>query len=244
MVNACHQNGVKLGVDLQNRHHPAHEEAKRLVDSGDAGEITLITAQYSQPGGYSSANMPAWRLNPEVSGGGVVIGMAIHCLDLMRFIVGKEIEEVTAISDEKWTGNTVDESIFVLLKFKDGPFGNVMSSSHVRAAYNDLVVYGTKARITGVNTIGMPLKGSLEVDAETFEMDVEYPPQKMDAWGRMNPVYDPITGNYVRQIEAFNRCIAENTEPSASGLDGMEMVRVINAIRESARTGRAVRLID
>jgi len=51
MIRACRENGVKLGVDLQCRHHPAHEEAKRLIDSGAAGEITLITAQYSQPGG-------------------------------------------------------------------------------------------------------------------------------------------------------------------------------------------------
>jgi len=174
----------------------------------------------------------------------VIIGMAIHCLDLLRFMVGKEIEEVRAISDEKWTGQAVDESVFIVLKFKDGPFGSVLSSSHVRAAYNDLVVYGSKARITGVNTIGMPLKGKLQVDGDTFNLDMEYPSQKMDAWGRLNPVYEPITGNYVRQIEAFNKCIEDNTEPSASGVDGMQMVRVINAIRESAKSGKAVRLID
>ena len=76
----------------------------------------------------------------------------------------------------------------------------------------------------------MPLRGELIVEGDSINMRATYPAD------------DPIPGMYIRAVEAFNKSIIENTEPPSSGYDGIEMVRVVDAILASGRTGRAVRI--
>jgi 1,5-anhydro-D-fructose reductase (1,5-anhydro-D-mannitol-forming) len=228
MIEACRSNGVKLGIGFQNRHHPAHIEARRLIASGEAGDVTMVAAQYCH--GWIDRTLAGWRADPLISGGGSLMGMGLHCIDLLRFLLGKEVEEVVAISDNRWTGRPVEETMLVNLKFENGPFGSVIAGFHVPRSYNNLVIYGSGARITGIDTIGMPLKGCLVFTSENKNMQVDYDND------------DKETGNYVRQAVAFNRCIDEDIEPSASGSDGLEMVRLSLSILESAEKQKLIRI--
>ncbi|MBI2832747.1 MAG: Gfo/Idh/MocA family oxidoreductase [Chloroflexi bacterium] len=225
MVEACRKNKVKLGLGFQNRHHPAHIEARRLIQSGATGKIALASVQYSRS---LNKSLSGWRAEPAMAGAGALVGMCIHCLDLLRFLLGQEVETVVALTDEKWTGLPLEETVLVILKFENGPFCHVVSGMHIPRSYNDVVIYGTKSRITGSCTVGMPLQGKLLVlsDASTSGMEVA----------------TSEIGNFIAEIEAFNRCIEEDREPNASGADGLEMVRLTNAILESSKQGKAVRL--
>jgi predicted dehydrogenase len=231
MIEACRKNGVKLGIGFQNRHHPAHQEAQRLIASGALGDITYASAQYAH--GKIGVSLTGWRADPEISGGGgSLYGSGLHCLDLLRFLIGKEVEEVVAVTDVGQPGRLVDEIVLTILKFGNGTFGYAASGLHIPRSCNDVAVYGTKARITGTGTVGTQLRGELGVDSNGLVTRSEF------------PVTDPICGLYVRQVEAFGRSIAENTEPDASGLDGLAMVRVARAVLESSRTGRAVQVTN
>lgn len=226
MIETCRKNNVKLGVGFQNRHHPAHVQARRLILSGEAGDITLVTAQYNHP--WMDFHLSGWRADPSIAGGGSLMGMGAHCIDLLRFFLAQEVEEVSAISDAKWIDKSLEETILINLKFKNGPFGSVIAGFHVPRPYNDVVIHGTKARIRGVDTIGMPMKGHLQVTTDSSKTEYPFP--------------ESITGKYVHEIEAFNRCLEEDTEPSASGTDGLEMVRLTLSILESAKQQRSIRI--
>jgi 1,5-anhydro-D-fructose reductase (1,5-anhydro-D-mannitol-forming) len=229
MIEACRSHGVKLGVDFQNRHHPAHQEARRIIASGAVGDITYASAQYAH--GKIGVSFTGWRADPEMSGGGgSLYGAGLHSLDLLRFLIGKEVEEVTAVTDVGQQGRVVDETVLTILKFGKGTFGYAASGLHIPRSCNDLVVYGTKARITGTGTVGMQMLGELRVDADGLVARTEF------------PVADPVCGSYIHSVEAFSRNIDEDTEPNASGLDGLAMVRVAQAVLESSRSGKAVRL--
>ena len=226
MIKTCRKNGVKLGIGFQNRHHPAHVEARRLISSGEAGNIAFVTAQNNH--GWMEFHLSGWRADPAMAGGGSLMGMGLHCVDLLRFLLAQEVEEVSALSDAKWIGKPVEETILINLKFENGPFGSVIAGFHVPRPNNDVVIHGTKARITGVDTIGMPMKGHLQVTTDNSK--TEY------------PFADWVIGKYVYEIEAFNRCLEEDTEPNASGADGLEMVRLALSILESAKQQRSVRI--
>jgi len=56
------------------------------------------------------------------------------------------------------------------------------------------------------------------------------------------PSNDPILGNYIRVVEAFNRCIEENARIDIPGYNGLQMVRIANAILESSRQGKTIKI--
>ncbi len=229
MIEACRKHRVKLGVDFQNRHHPAHQEARRLIASGALGDITYASAQYAH--GRIGGSLTGWRADVGMSGGGgSLYGAGLHCLDLLRFLIGKEVEEVVAVTDVGQLDRVVDETVLTILSFGNGTYGYAASGLHIPRSHNDLIVYGTKARITGTGTVGMQLVGEIRVDSDGLISRSEF------------PVADSICGSYIRGVEAFNAAIEQDTEPDASGLDGLEMVRVAQAVLESSRTGRAVRI--
>jgi len=56
------------------------------------------------------------------------------------------------------------------------------------------------------------------------------------------PVDDPVTGCYRKLVEAFSKTIEEDREPDIPGQNGLQMVRIVHAVLESNRLGKAIRL--
>ncbi len=230
MIKACNDNKVKLGIDFQNRFHPAHVEAHRLIKSGEAGEVNVVRAQYAHGRSRNAPRGTGWRNNPEIAGAGSLVGTGVHPIDLCRFLLDSEIAEVRALTDEKPLERPVDDMAYVILSFANGVTAVVISGVLVPRSDDDAVIYGSKMKITCKNTVGMPLRGELIIEGDTVNLHETFPAD------------DPIPGLYIRAVEAFNKSITDNTAPPASGDDGLEMVRVVAAIQESSRTGRAVRI--
>lgn len=229
MIEACEKAGVNLGLAFQNRHHPAHQAARRLVATGEAGEIVLATAQYNHnfPRDFE---WPGWRASHAMAGGGSLMGMGVHALDLLRFVLGREVDEVMAFSDEDVTTSRVDTSVACLLRFGGGPHAFVSCALHVPHAHNDLVLHGSKLRIEANGTIGMPWQGSLQVTKGAETTITSF------------PCRNPVTDLYVKLVEDFNGSVVDGSEPLATGHDGLAMVRLAEAIIASARERKAVRV--
>lgn len=229
MVESCQKNGVKLGVAFQNRHHPAHVEAKRLIAAGTVGNIVMGMAEYSRFLGTRPSR--GWRGDPVMAGAGTLMGMAVHPLDLLRFLVGQEVDTVEAMTDELPPQRPLDETVLALLRFQGGAYGTAVSSRHSSHPANDVVIYGTKGTIRGAGTVGIRLVGRLEIAADGPVSALDF------------PCDDPVTGTYLLLVESFNRSIREDTEPNASGYDGLEMARIAEAVLDSSRKGKAVRIL-
>ncbi len=223
MIDACRANGVKLGVGFENRHHPAHIEMRRLVETGAVGEIPVVTVQYSR---WLHRSIDGWRANPALSGGGSLMGLGVHCLDTIRFILAAEAAQVVAFTDERLGGRPVDELVLAVVRLENGTFCQIVSGINVPRSHNDVVLYGDKARVQSLDTLGMYLQGALEIVAGDVTTRTMYPRSDV--------------GTLVRQIEAFHRSIAEDSEPNASGEDGRRMVVLTDAILKSSRDGVAV----
>jgi predicted dehydrogenase len=225
MIAASREHGVKLGIGFENRHHPAHIELRRLVTSGELGRISAATAQYSR---WLQRSDSGWRADPALSGGGSIMGLGVHCLDIARFVLADEPEEVVAMTDEGTGGRAVDEIVLAVIRFAGGTFCQVTSGMNVPRSHNDIVLYGEAARAQALDTIGVPLQGSLEISTDEKTTQTTYPVSKL--------------GTIVRQIEAFQRNIRDGGEPDASGEDGKRMVVLAGAVLESSRERTAVRL--
>jgi 1,5-anhydro-D-fructose reductase (1,5-anhydro-D-mannitol-forming) len=230
MIKACKDNGVKLGIDFQNRFHPAHVEARRLILSGEAGEVNVIKAQYAHGRSRNAPRGTGWRNNPDVAGAGSLVGTGVHPVDLCRFLLDSEIAEIRALTDEAPPGRPVDDMAYIIMRFRNGVTGVVISGVLVPRSDDDAVIYGSRMKITCRNTVGMPLRGELIIEGDALNRRESY------------PAADPIPGLYIKAVEAFNKCIINDTPPPASGEDGLTMIRVVDAVLASSRTGKAVTL--
>ncbi len=223
MVEAARAAGVKLGVAFHCRHHPAHRRAREVVRSGGLGEIVYATAYWSA---LALGPRPEWWSKPEQVGGGAIMGTGVHVLDLLRFVLGREVVEVFAYQDSP----PIEFTDSILLRFEDGSTAHVVCSRKVAYPNNDLSIYGMAGRVRACDTISTDLKGSLEVvtgagtTTETFEAE------------------DPARAMYVGLVEDFARAVLEGGEPTATGEDGLKNIEITLAVFEANRTGRAVQV--
>ena len=90
MITACQTAGVQLFVAYYRRALPRFLKIKELVDSGAIGDARFVSVSFYQPPGKESLNSvsPAWRVVPEISGGGLFVDLAAHTLDFLDFVFG------------------------------------------------------------------------------------------------------------------------------------------------------------
>jgi 1,5-anhydro-D-fructose reductase (1,5-anhydro-D-mannitol-forming) len=234
MVQACRQAGVKLGVAFNLRQHPAHIRAREIVAAGALGRVVVVQGQWAfgvrgRDGSPPRTALTQWWDTPELIGGAsTMMGTGVHVVDLMRFVLGQEIAEVTAVTDGQRTEKPLEQIACLTLRFANGTLGQVTASRLLPDSRNDFRVYGILGRIEGHGSLWEARTGRFEVVSETVNETAEYP--------------EALLPNYVAEIEDFQRAVATGGEPAATGVDGLRVVEATLAMIESARTGRTVKL--
>jgi predicted dehydrogenase len=241
MVQTCQAQGVKLGVGFHLRHHPGHQEARRLIREGLLGTMTLVQAQWG--GGIRgqaeisptrlmdmrSGERSAWWGTPEMIGGAyAMMASGVHCVDLLSFLLGQHVVEVAALTDGQTSEHPLERVATMCLRFSGGTIGTVCCGFKMPDSKNDATLYGSHGRIVLDNSLWITLRGALEVVSNTVNTTVAYPQDQLAL--------------YTRQVEAFNHAIQHDEEPIASGRDGLHVVQVTMAMIASASTGRTVKI--
>ena len=157
MIEAADQHAVNLAVAFRNRYHPAHIDTRRHVKAGDLGEIQYARAQLFVGG--KRGHWQGWRRDPVLGGSGSIVGQAVHPVDLLRFILDDEVVAVRCVTDEDPPERPVDEMTFTILTFRNGAHATIASGALVPNSDNDVVVYGSKAKIFCKGTLGTPKPG-------------------------------------------------------------------------------------
>ena len=234
MVRTCSAQGVKLGVGFHVRHHPGHEETRRLIAEGVLGGVSLVQAHWGfgvrgveQP--PPRTGLSEWWGSPEMVGGAsAMMGSGVHAVDILRFLLGREVTEIAAMTDGHTAERPLENLATMCLRFGGGAIAMVSCGRRTPDSKNDITIYGSNGRVYLEDTLRGPLQGNLEVVTETRNSTAAYP-------------RDDLT-LFKRQVESFNRSVQEDAEPVASGVDGLRVVEVTVAMIESAKTGRLVKL--
>jgi predicted dehydrogenase len=113
VIEVAKKNKVMVKVGFNLRYHPALQKAKEIVDSGKVGELMFLRGRYGHGGriGYERE----WRGNPEISGGGVLIDLGIHLIDLSRWFLG-EFTIAEGFRHTYFWDMPVDDNAFLLLR--------------------------------------------------------------------------------------------------------------------------------
>ena len=230
MVEACRAGGVVLTICHYQRFNARHQRIRRLVEGGAIGQVTAARINFSdrfppQPG--------VWHHNPEISGGGPVMDLGIHCIDLLRYLCGPA-ESVAALMDTLVDESQVDDTATLLLRLASGAQAVVTShwttANHEPERTNGLEIWGTEGSIVAAPISAKDSAGSLRVLTAEGMQDYAVEP------GGPRP--------HVALLEAFGEAVAGDGPNPIPGEEGLAGLAVVEAAYESARRGHSVTLQD
>ena len=226
----CEKNHVKLGIGFMMRFHGAHQEVKKLIEKGCIGEVVSAYAKFNC---WSPVSDQKWRQTKAFSGGGAMMDMGIHCIDLLQYMTGLHADKVTAMcGNQIFAYPDVEDAASAVLKMNNGSMFVIEANFNIPDAIGGckFEIYGTKGSIVAESTIGQTETGSVRLscmdEAEKGFVTVKYESGNM----------------YTKEIEAFSAAVAGNAEVPVTAGDGLFNQRIVEAIYESQEKEKHITL--
>jgi len=218
-----------LMLALANRLHPAIQEAQRLVRTDMIGKIYGLEMHLiaDQTRLTKAAYHESWFADRARAGGGHLIWLGIHWLDLATYITGSKISEVSA-----FTANVggqpvkIEDSAAVAMRFDNGTLGTHTSGYYVARGYHELIkIWGSTGWMELDLLKPIPLRWSRTQGEHAFQVQEFKPPEGPRG-------YPPFVRAAVRA------CLGLQPPPITAD-ESLDALKNVFAAYESARTGKA-----
>lgn len=243
-VAAARQAGVVLTAPYVWRCHPVTRQMRRFREAGILGQVVGCEGRCAagRVHRYIEGNA-GWMLEKRSSGGGPMHNLGVHWIDLFRWLLDDEVVEVVGKTVRVNQEYDIEDNSFALLTFSRGTVAALDISYTVPDSYphgRDLYlgVRGTH----GVLSWSPSFEGVRErlfacSDAGEFGAA---PRREISFELETAPGYAGVMGvEYLRELAD---AIRTGSEAPITGEDGLRALEVVEAIYESAETGRAVRI--
>ena len=236
MIELCRQKQVKLGCAFMMRFVAQHQMALQLVKEGKLGRPVYARAQLSC---WYPPIEGAWRQDPATGGGGALIDMGGHCIDLLEMFFGR-IARVSCFINNCVHVYESEDSAIAMLFFENGALATVDTFFCIpdNGSKNVLELYGSKGSILAQGTIGQGPAGQMVALIEQHGKD--YDAQQTRTEARAMTIEPEPVNTYQAEIEEFSQAIIDDREPVISGELGLRSQKILTACYESARQGRAI----
>jgi len=234
MVKAAKDAGVYLMVEQTQRFDPVHQAAKQVIETGKLGKINMVKGRIGHAGPeYWAGGNEGWFSDKKLSGGGAMIDVGIHILDLLRWLSGKDVALVCANIKTLEKPFPVDDNGSVLMRFTDGTFGQFEASWTTRPYEVMTWIYGENGKAhTAVGT-----EKPLMVRMATIGEDKDPNNVLEDCYP------DVVKGSgWENAVHYFIDCITDKRAPFVTGEEGAKSMAVILAAYESAAKGGWVKV--
>lgn len=242
MLAAAEKNQKLLMIGFVCRFQMETKIAQEFIENGSLGDIYYTKAQFLRRHG----NPGGWFADRKLSGGGPVIDLGVHVIDILRYLMGnpKPVSVYAATYDHigkrdhiktgvGWTPTgaseedpcTVEDFASALIRYENGAVTHLETSYSFNGedAYRRMI-YGTKG--------GMDLdEMKIYTVVNDYLADIDL---KTDNYKGMKG------SDFDEEMMHFVECITNGTECCAKAEDGLEIMRILDAIYLSAKTGHEV----
>jgi predicted dehydrogenase len=244
VVAACREHGVLFSTPYLWRYHPVCRQMKAIIDSGALGRIVGCEGRCAAGGLHRYVEgHAAWMLDRRHSGGGPMVNLGVHWIDLFRWLLGSEIVEVIGKNVRVNQQYDVEDNSMAICTFADGTLLALDISYTVPDSYPHgrdlyLALRGTEGCLSYAPAFegtdqtlfvcsNRPRRGRAPCETRRFQLD--------DVPGYCGP----LGREYVAEIAADVR---RRREPKITGEDAVKALQVVEAVYSSAQSGKAARL--
>ncbi|MEH7239552.1 Gfo/Idh/MocA family protein [Bacillus sp. JJ1562] len=236
IIKKAKEKNVKVSACHQNRFNKSIQKIREAVEDDRFGRLLHGTAHIRWNRGEDYYTQAPWRGTWEQDGG-ALMNQCIHNIDLLRWMMGGEIDEVVGMTDNLKHGFIEAEDLgMALIKFSNGSYGIVEGTTNIFPTNLEETLYifgdsGTvKAGGKSVNIIEEWLFADNKDNPEEVKATYQENPPSVYGFGH-NPLYTDV-------IDA----IKNDREPYVTAKDGRDALELVLAIYKSAAEGKGVKL--
>lgn len=219
ILSAVRKNGVKLMVGYDLRFNPLLTKTHDEIIDGLFGSVKIAEATNVSGGPFSPRSdsvgpvqVPSWWLDKKLSGGGALLDLGSHMIDLLIWLFGEVVYTESFL--EHMFRTDLEDAATCVLKFKDGPVATVKVGWFSTGFLQSLQVCGTAKN--------MLIKMSPQSTSKIFRMGIAR------RFGLTNN-----DSNYLK-LARFVSCLQKDEQPQPSGEEGLRSLRVISSAYKNA----------
>lgn len=204
-------------TSFQKRYNPIFRLIKSVINEEILGKITLVRYYFSHYGPYKSwkaLSEEKWFFNARKAGGGVLLDLGVHCIDILRYLLG-EFDKVNGVNFNTSCIDIDDEdNCNVLFRFKSGASGFI-SVSWCNEPLETIELFGTKGYIkVDLSGRNSPIFGPKKLKRnEAIKNIIQYKPIKESAQNNL--------------IDHFINCIQTKEQHHPNFDDGKKAVEFV-----------------
>ena len=240
LVNAAERCAVKLLIGHHRAHSPIMARAREVVQSGKLGQLVAVvgSALFFKPDGYF-VEAP-WRR--EAGAGPILLNM-IHEVHNLRMLCG-DIVAVQAFVSNAIRGHAVEDTVALSLRFASGALGTFMLSDTAASARSwEQTSQENKAYPSYEDEDCYVISGTFgTLSVPTMRLKTYARAQDRSWWKPFElAVVGVVRGDPIKlQMEHFGCVVRGEAEPLVSAWDGLQNLRVTEAIVQAAKSGKIV----
>ena len=241
---------LTFGMMFNQRMNPLYQRLKAIVDGGEIGRVLrsnwIITNWWRPQGYYDSSE---WRATWGGEGGGVLVNQAPHQLDLWQWICGVPTSVFAKLGYGIGRDIVVENEVNTVVDYGGGVTGSFVTCTYDIAGTDRFEILGDQGKIVVEDSkratitrlrkpepelsAGMDMADVMKLFTGQVDLDTLYTQESFESespWGKQ----------HADVLENFARNVLDGTPLIAPGADGINSVRLANAIHLSSWTGREV----
>ena len=223
MIEACSEAGVVLATNHHLRGAPTILAIRERFEAGAIGGLVAARVFHARS---LRQELRTWRLKRPEAGGGVVLDVTVHDADVIRFLLGDEVAEVTALTANQGLAEPpLEDSVMGAMRMRGGQLVSFHDAFTVPHAPTGVELLGDEGSLVGLEVMTPDPVGQvlLRRDDELEELVIP------ERW----PIYELV-------VRRFCDAVRGEGTPLATGEDGAASLAIALAALESAQTGRPV----
>lgn len=235
IIRRSDEKGVKVSACHQNRFNVAVQEVRKALEAGRFGRLShgSINVRWNRNKGYY--DQAPWR-GTWAEDGGCLMNQCIHGIDLLRWMMGDEVEEVYGQTRQQFHDYLEAEDVgMAVIKFKNGAIGTVEGTTNVYPQNLEETLY-----IFGENgTVKVGGKSTNTIDVWNFRDETVEDEKNKGLEEETSNVYgNGHTSLFADVMDA----IKNDRKPYVDAVAGRNALEMVLAIYKSQKEGRPVKL--